>query len=109
MAESSEGEEEGKLIAGNQHLVVDDGLREMAKKAAWSVSSCKSGNGVLSLRYDDLDAYWQYGSQPHLVNIQFQKKIKLQEPYSTPTISVHFKGVHYLLHSEMRKSAPCVI
>ncbi|KAK9099211.1 hypothetical protein Syun_026256 [Stephania yunnanensis] len=23
-----------------------DDLREMAKKAAWSVSSCKSGNGV---------------------------------------------------------------
>ncbi|OVA07046.1 Anaphase-promoting complex [Macleaya cordata] len=61
MATESDGEEEGKLIGGNQHLVVDDDLREMAKKAAWSVSSCKSD-----------------GAQPHLVNIQFQKKVKLQ-------------------------------
>ncbi|XLT84502.1 hypothetical protein HN873_006255 [Arachis hypogaea] len=35
-----------KLTGGNQLLVVDDDLREMSKKAAWSVSSCKPGNGV---------------------------------------------------------------
>lgn len=64
--ESSEGEEEGKMIGGNQHLVVDDDLREMAKKAAWSVSSCKAGNGVLLLRDDNLDTYWQYSSFPSL-------------------------------------------
>ncbi|KAK2982677.1 hypothetical protein RJ640_027665 [Escallonia rubra] len=53
--ESSEGEEETKLIGvGNQQLVVDDDLREMAKKAASD------------------------GAQPHLVNIQFQRKVKLQ-------------------------------
>ncbi|KAG9150328.1 hypothetical protein Leryth_027454 [Lithospermum erythrorhizon] len=51
----SEGEEEGKLTGGNQQLVVDDDLREMAKKAAWSVSSCKPGNSVLSLRDNLLD------------------------------------------------------
>ncbi|KAH6757014.1 anaphase promoting complex 10 [Perilla frutescens var. hirtella] len=79
MAESSEGEEEGKLTGGNPQLVVDDDLRDMAKKAAWSVSSCKPGNGVASLRDDNLDTYWQSdGAQPHLVNIQFQKKVKLQ-------------------------------
>ncbi|KAL8520876.1 hypothetical protein ACS0TY_011434 [Phlomoides rotata] len=80
MADSSEGEKEGKLTGGNQHLVVDDDLREMAaKKAAWSVSSCKPGNGVASLRDDNLDTFWQSdGAQPHLVNIQFQKKVKLQ-------------------------------
>lgn len=60
MAESSEGEEDGKLTGGNQQLVVDDDLREMAKKAAWSVSSCKPGNGVASLRDDNLDTYWQF-------------------------------------------------
>lgn len=60
-------------------LTVDDDLREMGKKAAWSVSSCKAGNGVSSLRDDNLDTYWQSdGAQPHLVNIQFQKKVKLQ-------------------------------
>ncbi|PQP97384.1 anaphase-promoting complex subunit 10 [Prunus yedoensis var. nudiflora] len=57
--ESSEGEEEGKLTGGNQVLTVDDDLREMGKKAAWSVSSCKAGNGVSSLRDDNLDTYWQ--------------------------------------------------
>lgn len=58
--ESSEGEEETKLIGGNPQLVVDGDLREMAKKAAWSVSSCKSGNGVSSLRDDNYETYWQY-------------------------------------------------
>ncbi|XP_010924286.1 anaphase-promoting complex subunit 10 isoform X2 [Elaeis guineensis] len=80
MATESDGEEDtaGKLT-GSQHLEVDDDLREMAKKAAWSVSSCKPGNGVLALRDDNLDTYWQSdGAQPHLVNIQFQKKVKLQ-------------------------------
>ncbi|KAL6003413.1 Anaphase-promoting complex subunit 10 [Asimina triloba] len=77
MAES-DGEEEGKL-AGNEKLAVDDDMREMGKKAAWSVSSCKPGNGVLALRDDNLETYWQSdGAQPHLVNIQFQKKVKLQ-------------------------------
>ncbi|KAJ6800853.1 anaphase-promoting complex subunit 10 isoform X2 [Iris pallida] len=80
-ATESDGEEvetAGKLT-GSQTLSVDDGLREMAKKAAWSVSSCKPGNGVVFLRDDGLDTYWQSdGAQPHLVNIQFQKKVKLQ-------------------------------
>lgn len=58
-AESSEGEEEGKLSGGNQVLIVDDELRELGKKAAWSVSSCKPGNGVSSLRDDNLETYWQ--------------------------------------------------
>ncbi|QCD81761.1 anaphase-promoting complex subunit 10 [Vigna unguiculata] len=78
-AESSEGEEETKLSGGNQLLTVDDDLTEMGKKAAWSVSSCKPGNGVSSLRDDNLETYWQSdGAQPHLVNVQFQKKVRLQ-------------------------------
>ncbi|CAI0392292.1 unnamed protein product [Linum tenue] len=78
--ESSEGEDEGKITGGSQHLVVEDDLRELGKKAAWSVSSCKTGNCVASLRDDNLDTYWQSdGAQPHLVNIQFQKKVKLQD------------------------------
>ncbi|KAJ0082234.1 hypothetical protein Patl1_12374 [Pistacia atlantica] len=36
-----ESEEEGKITGGNQHLLVDDDRREIGKKAAWSVSSCK--------------------------------------------------------------------
>ncbi|KAB1214559.1 Anaphase-promoting complex subunit 10 [Morella rubra] len=77
--ESSEGEEEAKVTGGNQVLMVEDDLREMGKKAAWSVSSCKPGNGVSALRDDNLETYWQSdGAQPHLVNIQFQKKVRLQ-------------------------------
>ncbi|XP_057421983.1 anaphase-promoting complex subunit 10 [Lotus japonicus] len=79
-AESSEGEEEaGKLTGGNHLLVVDDELTELGKKAAWSVSSCKPGNSVSSLRDQNLETFWQSdGAQPHLVNIQFQKKVRLQ-------------------------------
>ncbi|KAG4939281.1 hypothetical protein JHK84_045463 [Glycine max] len=70
-AESSEGEEETKLSGGNQLLIVDDDLTEMGKKAAWSVSSCKPVTlSVFAFRSD--------GGQPHLVNIQFQKKVRLQ-------------------------------
>ncbi|XP_031255171.1 anaphase-promoting complex subunit 10-like isoform X4 [Pistacia vera] len=72
MAAESEGE-------GNKELIVDDDLREMGSKAVWSVGSCKPGNGVSFLRDDNLNSYWQSdGPQPHLVNIQFQKKVKLQ-------------------------------
>ncbi|KAJ8449977.1 hypothetical protein Cgig2_029339 [Carnegiea gigantea] len=77
--ESSEGEDEGKIVGGSKHLVVDDDMREMTKNAAWSVSSCKPGNGVQCLRDDNCDTYWQSdGAQPHLINIQFQKKVKLR-------------------------------
>ncbi|XP_010526763.1 PREDICTED: anaphase-promoting complex subunit 10-like isoform X2 [Tarenaya hassleriana] len=77
--ESSESEEEGKIRGGNDKLIVDDDLREMGKNAAWSVSSCKPGNGVSALRDDNLETYWQSdGLLPHLVNIQFQKKVKLR-------------------------------
>ncbi|KAF9682272.1 hypothetical protein SADUNF_Sadunf05G0091600 [Salix dunnii] len=91
--ESSEGEEEGKITGGNKHLVIEDDHREMGIKAAWSVSSCKPGNGVSSIGDDNLDTYWQLtntpfclsvyliksdGAQPHSVNVQFQKKVKLQ-------------------------------
>ncbi|KAK9012229.1 hypothetical protein V6N11_040295 [Hibiscus sabdariffa] len=73
-----------------QSLFLDD-LREMGKKAAWTVSSCKTGNGVSSLRDDNLETYWQSdGAQPHLVNIQFQMKVKLQldESYTSSKISI---------------------
>ncbi|KAG2720088.1 hypothetical protein I3760_02G019500 [Carya illinoinensis] len=103
--ESSEGEDEGKVTGGNPVLIVEDDLREMGKKAAWSVSSCKPGNGVSSLRDDNLETYWQSdGAQPHLVNIQFQKKLvvlyldfKLDESYTPSKISIRAgDGFHNL-------------
>ena len=46
----------------------------------WSVTSAKPGNGVELLRDNNLDTYWQSdGAQPHLVNIQFQKKVRIRE------------------------------
>ncbi|KAK9993587.1 hypothetical protein SO802_023290 [Lithocarpus litseifolius] len=107
--ESSEGEEEGKVNGGNQVLILEDDLREMGKKAAWSVSSCKPGNGVSALRDENLETYWQSdGAQPHLVNIQFQKKVmlqlvvlyvdfKLDESYTPSKISIRAgNGFHNL-------------
>jgi anaphase-promoting complex subunit 10 len=53
---------------------------EIGKLAVWSVTSAKPGNGVELLRDNNLDTYWQSdGAQPHLVNIQFQKKVRLHE------------------------------
>jgi Anaphase-promoting complex, subunit 10 (APC10) len=42
------------------------------------VTSAKPGNGVEALRDGKDDTYWQSdGAQPHLVNIQFQRKVQL--------------------------------
>lgn len=46
-------------LKGSPELTVEADMREMAKTAAWSVSSCKAGNGVAALRDDNLDTYWQ--------------------------------------------------
>uniref|UniRef100_A0A6P3ZEY1 Anaphase-promoting complex subunit 10 n=1 Tax=Ziziphus jujuba TaxID=326968 RepID=A0A6P3ZEY1_ZIZJJ len=95
--ESSEGEEEAKLTGGNKVLMVDDDLREMGKKAAWSVSSCKPGNGVSSLRDDNLDTYWQSdGAQPHLLVVLYVD-FKLDESYTPCKISIRAgDGFHNL-------------
>ena len=44
------------------------------------MTSAKPGNGVELLRDNSLDTYWQSdGAQPHLVNVQFQKKVRVRE------------------------------
>ena len=54
-------------------------VREIGHLAVWSVTSAKPGNGVELLRDDNKDTYWQSdGTQPHLVDIQFQKKMHVQ-------------------------------
>ncbi|KAG1674481.1 hypothetical protein FOA52_003086 [Chlamydomonas sp. UWO 241] len=56
------------------------GQREIGNVASWSVSSAKTGNGVESLRDGRRDTFWQSdGSQPHFINIQFQRKVELTE------------------------------
>ena len=68
--------------------------------AVWSLSTAKPGNGVEQLRDDNIDTYWQSdGPQPHLINIQFHKKMciheivvytdfKLDESYTPSKISI---------------------
>ena len=54
--------------------------REVGRLGVWSVTTAKPGNGVELLRDGRDDTYWQSdGAQPHLVNIQFQRKVFLKE------------------------------
>eukprot|EP00929_Paragymnodinium_shiwhaense_P113367 TRINITY_DN81647_c0_g1_i1.p1 TRINITY_DN81647_c0_g1~~TRINITY_DN81647_c0_g1_i1.p1 ORF type:complete len:197 (-),score=27.41 TRINITY_DN81647_c0_g1_i1:139-729(-) len=81
--------------------------REIGEEAAWSVSSAKPGNGVEQLRDDNSDTYWQSdGPQPHLINIQFQRKVrvselklytsyKIDESYTPSCISVRIGTAHH--------------
>ncbi|RLN93124.1 hypothetical protein BBJ28_00024424 [Nothophytophthora sp. Chile5] len=72
----------------------DDGRREVGDDAVWSLSSAKPGNGVDQLRdstysarrmagscvLHSMDTYWQSdGGQPHLINIQFFRKMAIKE------------------------------
>ena len=53
--------------------------REIGAEAVWTLSSAKVGNGVEQLRDDNTNTFWQSdGSQPHLINIQFMKKKRIQ-------------------------------
>ena len=62
--------------ANKGQLQVDKSCRDIGKLAVWSVTSAKPGNGVELLCDDRDDTYWQSdGSQPHLINVQFQKKV----------------------------------
>ncbi|EKX36320.1 hypothetical protein GUITHDRAFT_158685 [Guillardia theta CCMP2712] len=74
--------------------------------AVWTLSTAKPGNGVEQLRDNNTDTYWQSdGPQPHLVNIQFHKKVsikeiamycdfKLDESYTPSKISIR-AGTHF--------------
>ena len=54
--------------------------REIGSLAVWSVTSNKPGNGVEFVRDGSVDTYWQSdGTQPHLVNVQFQRRVRVQE------------------------------
>ena len=56
-------------------LAPGKGTREIGGLAVWTVTSAKPGNGVDMLRDGREDTYWQSdGTQPHFVNIQFQRK-----------------------------------
>ena len=59
--------------------------REVGGQAVWSVTSAKAGNGVELLRDDRDDTYWQSdGAQPHLVSINFSKKVLVDSSTCDP-------------------------
>ncbi|KFM69807.1 Anaphase-promoting complex subunit 10, partial [Stegodyphus mimosarum] len=80
-------------------------VKEAGSRAAWYLSSWKSGFGIDKLRDNDLHTYWQSdGNSPHTINIQFHKKTvikelcmyvdyKLDESYTPSKISIR-SGSH---------------
>ena len=53
-------------------------LVELGGNAVWSLSTAKPGNGVDQLRDEDKATFWQSdGVQPHVINIQFLRKVDL--------------------------------
>ncbi len=67
---------ESLALVVNTSLPDDRSLSEIGQQAIWSVTSAKPGNGVDMLRDNKEDTYWQSdGAQPHLINIQFQRKV----------------------------------
>ena len=52
--------------------------RDIGNEAVWSVSSCKSGNGVPQLRDNQLDTFWQSdGHAPHILSLVFGRKVRV--------------------------------
>lgn len=65
---------------GTTTLETSTSRREIGEEAVWSLSTAKPGNGVDQLRDASTDTYWQSdGGQPHLINVQFQKKVSICE------------------------------
>ncbi|KAG9233802.1 anaphase-promoting complex, subunit 10-domain-containing protein, partial [Amylocarpus encephaloides] len=55
------------------------GLKEIGNLASWTVSSSKPGCGVVPLRDDDTNLFWQSdGPQPHHLNIHFIKFVSIR-------------------------------
>ncbi|KAJ6263529.1 hypothetical protein Dda_2093 [Drechslerella dactyloides] len=82
------------------------GLKEIGHLASWTVSTSKPGCGVAELRSDDTNLFWQSdGSQPHLINIHFAKRVFVkririfldysQDESYTPTKIAIYAGTGY--------------
>ncbi|KAI6780274.1 anaphase-promoting complex subunit 10, partial [Emericellopsis cladophorae] len=77
------GDEEGEDDAAVPELHAEPptlGLKEISNLGRLTVSSHKLGNGVESLRSDDLGLFWQSdGPQPHRLTIYFVKRVDIRE------------------------------
>lgn len=85
-AQQTEGTEEGNddempsIIVNAQGPNVGNIFRDIGDEAVWSLSTAKPGNGVDELRDQNLETYWQSdGGQPHLINLQFHRKMSISE------------------------------
>ena len=79
--------------------------KEIGELGVWSLNSAKQGNGILQLRDNSTETFWQSdGPIPHLINIQFLRKTaishvalyldyKTDESYTPEIISVR-GGIH---------------
>lgn len=56
-------------------------VKEVGDEAVWSLSSAKSGNGILQLRDSSTETYWQSDgvAQPHTINIYFARRRPISE------------------------------
>merc|ERR1719401_2960850 len=82
-------------------------LREIGDEAVWSLSTAKPGNGVEQIRDCSTETFWQSdGPQPHLINIQFPRKVrvselrlytsfKVDESYTPSCVSVRIGTAHH--------------
>merc|ERR1711916_292354 len=53
----------------------NENKKEIGYDALWSLSTAKPGFGILQIRDNNAETYWQSdGSQPHHINIQFERK-----------------------------------
>lgn len=54
--------------------------REVGASAVWTLSSSKEGNGVVQLRDDNMETFWQSdGVVPHTITLQFQTKVRISD------------------------------
>eukprot|EP00397_Hematodinium_sp_SG-2012_P063285 GEMP01087109.1.p1 GENE.GEMP01087109.1~~GEMP01087109.1.p1 ORF type:complete len:118 (+),score=7.51 GEMP01087109.1:57-410(+) len=58
----------------------DPDLREIGDEAIWTLSTAKPGSGIDKLLDNNVETFWQSdGPQPHFVNVQFTKKMRVSE------------------------------
>ncbi|KRX10263.1 Galactose-binding domain protein [Pseudocohnilembus persalinus] len=78
-SEQQQNKEQQNYIQSNTTPQANNQRREIGDDAVWTLSSAKPGNGVDQLRDDNTNTFWQSdGTQPHYINIQFHKKMRVQ-------------------------------
>lgn len=67
-----------RYLRGIRQLSLMEDLTNISNLAYWKASSYKTSNPIENVINDDPESYWQSdGSQPHIVDIYFSKRIEL--------------------------------